>query len=99
MSKLLSMLGLARKAGKLKMGYDPSVESIRSGKAALAIAAGDISEKTYKNLAFEAERMGVPAIKLQATMQEINEAYGIRAGVMALTDSGFANAIEALSRG
>lgn len=94
--KLLSMLGLARRAGKLQAGYDLSVETIRAGKAVLAMAASDISEKTYKNLVFEAQRKGVPALRLQAAMEELSVACGVKAGVVTLTDSGFAKAITGM---
>lgn len=95
--KVLSMLGLARRAGKLKAGYDLSVEAIRGGKAALAVAARDISEKTFKNMAYEAQRMNVPAIRLQVSMEELSAACGVRAGVLTLTDRGFAEAITGMS--
>lgn len=94
--KLLSMLGLARRAGKLKAGYDLSVETIRFGKAVLAMAASDISDKTYKNLVFEAQRKSVPTIRLPATMEELSAACGLKAGIVTLTDSGFAKAITGM---
>lgn len=95
--KLLSMLGMARKAGRLKAGYDVSVELIRNGKAALTIAAGDISEKTYKNLEYEAGKKDVPVLRLETDMQSLSRACGIKAGVIVLTDQGFAKSIENLA--
>ena len=55
-TKLLSMLGLARRAGKLESGFDAAVIAAREGKAALLLAARDISEKTFQNLRYEAEK-------------------------------------------
>lgn len=92
-TKLLSMLGLARRAGKLESGFDAAVIAAREGKAALLLAARDISEKTFKNLRFEAEKAGIPAVRIPADMEEISRACGRKAGVQALTDRGFAKAV------
>lgn len=93
MDKLLSMIGLARKAGKLFTGYDVSVEKIRKGTAKLAIAAADVSEKTYKNLSYEADRAGIRTLRIERSMEALGKACGRSAGVVAVTDEGFANAI------
>ena len=57
------------------------------------IAAGDVSEKTYKNLRYEAGRAGIQAVRIQAGMAELSKACGIKAGVVAVTDEGFAGAL------
>ena len=75
MDKLLSLLGLARRAGKIEPGFDAAVSAARGHKAALLLAARDISEKTLKNLRYE----------------------GDRAGVLAITDTGFAKAVKELA--
>ena len=53
---LLSLLGLARRAGKLKIGADPVCESTEKGKAKLIITASDISQNTYKEILKNAEK-------------------------------------------
>ena len=40
---LLSLLGLARRAGKLSLGNDAAVESLRKGQARLVLLASDLS--------------------------------------------------------
>lgn len=94
--KVLSMLGLARRAGCLEAGFDASVLAARERKAALLVAAADISGKTFKNLCYEAERAGIPAARIEAGMEETGRACGVRAGVLAVTDGGFAKAILGL---
>lgn len=91
--RILSLLGIARKAGKLFAGYDLSVETIKSGNAFLAFAAADISEKTFQNLSFEARRRQIQAIRLQSSQAAFGKACGVRAGVGVLTDEGFAKAV------
>ena len=69
-TKLLSMLGLARRAGKLESGFDAAVIAAREGKAALLLAARDISEKTFQNLRYEAEKAGIPVVRIPADIEE-----------------------------
>lgn len=92
-SKVLSLLGLARRAGKLQGGYDAVVIAAKEGKAVLLLAARDISPKTFKNLRYEGQRAGVPVRRLKEEMAEVSRACGIKAGVLALTDQGFAKAV------
>ena len=92
-TKLLSMLGLARRAGKLESGFDAAVIAAREGKAALLLAARDISEKTFQNLRYEAEKAGIPVVRRPADIEETSRACGRKAGVHALTDRGFAKAV------
>lgn len=99
MDKLLSLLGLARRAGKIEPGYDAAVSAARGGKAALLLAAGDISEKTVKNLRYEGDRAGVATLRVSAGMEELGRACGMRAGVLAITDKGFAKAVKGLAEG
>lgn len=93
-NKLLSLLGLCRRAGRLEAGFDACQKAARSGRAALLAAAGDISEKTYKNLRYEAQRAGIPAVRLEASIEELGHACGVRAGVAAVCDKGFAAAVQ-----
>ena len=91
--KMLSMLGLCRRAGKLFAGYDLCVEKIKQGQAMLALAASDISEKTYKNLCYEADRMQIPARRIRYDKETLGKACGIKAGIVTVTDEGFTKAI------
>ena len=96
--KILSLLGLSRRAGKLVGGFDLVCEKVREGKTYLVLAAADISEKTYKNLKFEAEKQNVPSARLSADMTAVGKACGMKAGVAAVTDRGFAAALQKLIR-
>ena len=93
MDKVLNLLGLCRRAGRLEAGFDVCREAARDGKAALLLAASDVSEKTFKNLRYEAQRAGIGAVRLRAGMEELGRACHIKAGVVAVNDTGFAGAI------
>lgn len=49
--QLLHALSLCRKAGKLVMGFDASVEAVLKGKSRYLLTASDISPKTAERLA------------------------------------------------
>lgn len=91
--RVLSLLGLCRRAGKLVPGFDAAVLSVKAKQAKLLLAAADISEKTFKNLTFEGDRAGVPTLRLNTDLQKTGSACGVKAGVLAVTDEGFARAI------
>lgn len=93
MDKVLSLLGLCRRAGRLEAGFAAGREAARSGRAALLLAASDVSDKTYKNLRYEADRAHIQAVRLRADMAGLSKACGVKAGVVAVTDPGFAGAI------
>ena len=57
------------------------------------MAARDISEKTFQNLRYEAEKAGIPVVRIPADIEETSRACGRKAGVHALTDRGFAKAV------
>ena len=40
--KLLSMLGIARRAGKIAMGFDAAAEAMHKGEARLLVLAADL---------------------------------------------------------
>lgn len=94
MNKALSAMGLARRAGKLNWGYDTVVEAMKTGACCLVIIAGDLSDKTKKNVRFEAERSHVQCIETTFSMEEVSAAIGKKTGVIAICDGGFAKKLK-----
>ena len=45
--RILSLLGLCRRAGKLVIGADPTIDSINKGKSKIVIFADDFSKKQH----------------------------------------------------
>lgn len=43
------------------------------------------------------DRAGIPTLRVSAGMEELGRACGVRAGVLALTDPGFARAVQKLA--
>ena len=50
MDKILNFLGIARRAGKLSLGFDAAEESVNKKKSKLLILACDVSERTRKSV-------------------------------------------------
>lgn len=55
MSKALSYLGLAMRAGKIVTGDEAVLKAVRSSEAKLVVLAGDASDNTQKSSVINAE--------------------------------------------
>jgi ribosomal protein L7Ae-like RNA K-turn-binding protein len=93
-SKLLSALGICKKAGKLAEGFDPVADMARSGKASLILTAGDLSPKSEKEVAHIAQQTRVEHRRIDITMDEIWSRLGRRAGILAIADEGLAGMVR-----
>ncbi len=99
MDKVLTLLGFARKAGRLSFGMDTAVSAIKSDKSKLIVAAGDVSEKSLKEISFFADKKNIPLISLENTDMEIlSKAVGKKCGIISVNDSSFAEAITGTHR-
>ena len=94
--KVLHLLGIARRAGRLSLGNDPTIEALRKGHTELVLLASDLSPRTAGGVGFVAKEEGVAVVKIKATMDEISMALGKRTGVVAVNDPGFAKKLIAL---
>ena len=96
--RILGLLGLMRRAGKLTAGFDAAKDRIKEKTAVLIVLAGDTSEKTEKSIRFTAAEHDVKLVRIPPIMEDIGRAIGRKkAGVLAVTDSGFAKKLLTLS--
>ena len=93
-NKVLSLIGLATKAGKTASGEFLTEREVKSGKAALVIVAGDASENTKKNFRNMCDYYKVP-IYFYEDKDTLGHAMGkqFRAS-LAVLDEGFAKGIR-----
>lgn len=93
--KYLSMLGMARRAGKLSMGHDMAEKAIKSKSATLLIFSKDASNRLYDEFQHTLERYSfdIPCIRISETIDEIHFALGYKAGVFTVDDSNFSKRI------
>ena len=94
-NKILTLLGFAAKAGKLSFGMDMSLTSVKSGKSCLVIAAGDVSQKSKKEINFHTQSKKVPFIILNdENIEAVGKAVGRKCGIISVNDKSFADAIK-----
>ena len=92
--KVLSLLGLAKKAGKLKGGEYCVETEIKKGKAKLVIVALDASDNTKKSYTDMCTYKKVPII-FYGDKDTLGKCTGCEERAAAvLLDEGFANAVN-----
>lgn len=93
-AKLLNMLGLATRAGKVVSGEFMTEKSVKEGRALLCIVAMDASDNTKKLFRDKCSYYGVD-LHIFATKDELGHAIGktTRAS-LAILDDGFKDAIN-----
>ena len=93
--RLLSFLGLCRRAGKMTIGNDAVTQNINNGKTYLIILAQDVSDRTEETLRKKLEKSGsrLEIRKLPYSRYDMNAALGKFAGVMSVDNRGFAKKI------
>lgn len=94
--KLSGFLGLARKAGKIVLGFDMTVEAMQKGTAKQVLLSNDCSERTARNIKRIAGENGTEILILPLSMDEIGYAVAKRVGVLSVCDSGFSKKIKEL---
>ncbi len=94
--KLEGLLSMCRKAGRLALGHDPVKESVQKRTVQMILFAEDVSPRTAEHIRRLAEYNGVRSLTLPFTMDGMQRLCGKRVGVAAVTDRGFAAAIERL---
>lgn len=100
-NKISGLLGLCRRAGKLSKGHDASVSSIKKGRAFLAITCSDCSERLKNEIKDECNFNGRGVLYADAafTMEELQLATGIRAGVITVDEANLAKELYKLTGG
>ena len=97
MNKLLFALSLAKKSGKLVVGFDAVKTAVIHGNAHIVLLANDLSEKTIKRVQYFCEDI-TDVYNTGLTQFEISQVAQRLTGVLAVTDENLAilarNAIE-----
>lgn len=94
--RILSLLGLCRRAGKVTIGNDAVIDTVTKQKAKLVIMTKDLSENTAKKILINSHKSNVKALVLNRTKDELSAALGKFCAVISINDGGFANKLEEL---
>lgn len=95
-NKILSLLGLCRRAGKLVMGHDPVIKAIKENKARLTLFASDYSDNSKKEIEKLCVQRGAALLTLPFTKDELGSGLGHYCGVIAVLDQGFCDKLKEL---
>jgi len=96
MDKLLSLLGLARRAGRMSLGFDAVCSSVGKNESKLILAAQDVSEGTMRKLRNHLSESEINIREMPFGMDAINAAIGKPVRLVSINDSGFAKRINEL---
>lgn len=95
--RLLSLLGLCRRAGKLVIGCDPVIEAAGGGQVSLLIFACDASENTKKTVLKSVSGADMKIITVAYNKDDISNSIGKACAVAGVCDEGFAKKLLKLS--
>ena len=94
MEKILSMIGLAHKAGRVEIGEEPVGSAARAKKARIILVAGDAAPSSVRRAMGFANAGSCLCLIVSATKEELGRALGRTSCAMAaVTDIGFADAL------
>lgn len=94
MNSILSLLGLAKKAGRLEIGEEPVGAAARARDARLILLASDAAENTVRRAGHFAEAGACLLAQIPASKEALGSAVGrTSCAMLAVTDIGFADAV------
>ena len=96
--KVISKLGLARRAGKLSMGHDMAQHALFGHKAKLLIFCSDVSPRLVAEFekTIELHHFKEKVIKTDITIEDIYFGVEYKAGSITINDENFAKKIISL---
>ena len=98
---LKGILGLCRRAGKMSLGHDAAVTSIKQRKAFLAITCSDASDRLKKEIAEECgfDSRKTKFLVADFTMQDLGLVIGKKTGVFTIDEENFAKRLYTILTG
>lgn len=93
-SKILGLIGLAMKAGKVSFGADSVEESIIKRKVKLVIIAEESSERTKNKFISICEKYNIPVI-IDGNIEDLSKTIGkSNKAIIGIKDINFAKTIQ-----
>ncbi len=95
--KLLPLLSLCRKAGRVTTGFDEVRQAIAAGKARVILLSHELSPKRAEDIKYTATAANPPVLVLHIpqSMDTLAGVLGRRTGIIAVTDKGLADSVTA----
>ncbi len=92
--RLLSFLGICRRAKKLVIGAQVAAESAEQGRSCLILYSSDGSQNSLKPVLAAAKQKGVEVMCAGRTKEELSSALGRLCNVLSVEDRGFADRLK-----
>lgn len=97
LQRLMQLLGMARRAGKIAQGFDATAEALTRRTANEVFVAADCAARTQRNIQRIANEANATVFCLNCTREQLGRAIGCPpTGVLALLDRGFAQKARTL---
>ncbi len=93
--KIMQLLGLAQRAGRLISGEELVVEAIQKGQARLVFLAEDAAANLSKKVTDKSQTYQVEVVTAFSTL-ELSAAVGKARKVLAVTDAGFTKKMRSI---
>jgi len=95
MDRILNLLGIAKKAGKLAVGSEAAAKAVRNGSAVLVITATDASDGSKRRAKANTSENRVEYLSVPYTKFELGNITGRGSpGTVAILDRGLANSFS-----
>lgn len=95
--RVLNLLGLAQRAGRLISGEELVVEAIRKQEARLVFLAQDAGPNSRKKITDKSNTYQIEVVEAFSTL-ELSSAIGKPRKVIAVTDAGFAKKMRSIMK-
>ncbi|MDR3314800.1 MAG: hypothetical protein LBS96_10175 [Oscillospiraceae bacterium] len=92
-AKLLSLLGLCRKANLAGFGHDAAKKALRDKRARLCLLGSEASPRLREEFRALTAEANVPLLELALTAAQIKQAAQVPAGVITINEKGLARKI------
>lgn len=96
LNRALSMIGLAKKAGRLISGAPIVIDALRKGSVCLVVYASGASANSVKRITDKAKSYNTTALAIDVLPEELGHSIGKVGAVSAvgITDASFSEAIK-----
>lgn len=94
--RILSLISLSKKAGKLVLGFDVTKKELLKGTTDTVFVCSDLSSKTLKEVNYICGDMEVEVKQLPIILDEIWYEVGKRSGVICITENGLSKKVSEL---
>lgn len=95
-NKIISMLSLCKKAGKLVCGFDAVCEELKKKQWNTVFITNDLSEKSEKEITRVCKENFFMIVKIPVTMADLSIITRKKVGILCVTNQSLALKVKAL---